>query len=214
MERTTIAKLHWQQALLVNYWYFFLSATQFSCLHWPASLASYFYSAMKIRLSPRLVWCHMQNTDCLLTAFIKCVLLLQMVFRYCDFADVDGTLITSTGGDANKLHKLSFAYALKTVFDVDTNIGIILSESEKLEKNVCKCHFEFGCDPSSLLTSLPTSWEYLHILFKPHNAPSFEGDSSTFRLQKDTALILWNAAFGSRECLYETIKELNINLKL
>ena len=38
-------------------------------------------------------------------------------------ADVDGTLITSTGPDANKLHKLAFAHAMKTTFDVDTNIG-------------------------------------------------------------------------------------------
>lgn len=47
-------------------------------------------------------------------------------------ADVDGTLITSTGPDANKLHKLAFAHAMKITFDVDTNIGNPFS-SFKLE---------------------------------------------------------------------------------
>lgn len=40
-------------------------------------------------------------------------------------ADVDGTLITATGPDANKLHKLAFAHAMKKVFDVETNIGTV-----------------------------------------------------------------------------------------
>jgi len=33
----------------------------------------------------------------------------------CRSADVDGTLIRSTGKDANKIHKLAFAHGFKTV---------------------------------------------------------------------------------------------------
>jgi phosphoglycolate phosphatase len=40
-------------------------------------------------------------------------------------ADVDGTLIHSTGEQSNKLHKLAFAHAFKEIFDIDTNIDVI-----------------------------------------------------------------------------------------
>lgn len=38
---------------------------------------------------------------------------------------MDGTLITSKGAGANKLHKRAFSAAFKDVFDIDTDIDII-----------------------------------------------------------------------------------------
>lgn len=39
--------------------------------------------------------------------------------------DVDGTLIRSTGSNANKLHRDAFSAAFKTVFGLDTTIDVI-----------------------------------------------------------------------------------------
>lgn len=36
--------------------------------------------------------------------------------------DVDGTLVTSEGKNANRLHKLAFAHAWRTVFSFEADI--------------------------------------------------------------------------------------------
>lgn len=51
-------------------------------------------------------------------------------------SDVDGTLLTATGPDANKLHKLAFAHAMKEIFEVDTNIGKLAAAVGRITNNI------------------------------------------------------------------------------
>lgn len=39
--------------------------------------------------------------------------------------DVDGTLVTSAGECANKLHRRAFEHAIQSVFGITTNIDVV-----------------------------------------------------------------------------------------
>ena len=73
--------------------------------------------------------------------------------------DVDGTLITSTGKDANRLHKQAFAHAWKAVFNAEWDIDTIQHHGSTDPLILVRLAEHHGVSKETVWTYAPTVLE-------------------------------------------------------